>query len=87
MAEPNEAQTIIDLPIVVQTHMFDKVVKLTANQRVQCMTSEQVQFRDLILRLCTGESTVDDWNILLKRQPSNLTNLLYEYRDLRVVFG
>ena len=75
MAEPIEAQTIIDLPIVVQTHMFDKVVKLTSNQRVQCMTSEQVQFRDLILRLCTGESTVDDWNLLLTRQPSNLTNL------------
>ncbi|CAB4021637.1 Hypothetical predicted protein [Paramuricea clavata] len=27
-------------------HMFDKVVKLTVNQRVQDMTSEQVQFRD-----------------------------------------
>ena len=30
-------------------HMFDKVVKLTVNQRVQGMTSEQVQFRDLLL--------------------------------------
>ena len=43
MVEPIEAQIIIDLPIVVQTHMFDKVVKLTVNQRVQGMTSEQVQ--------------------------------------------
>ncbi|CAB3977795.1 ATP-dependent DNA helicase PIF1 [Paramuricea clavata] len=32
-------------------HMFDRVVKLTVNQRVQGMTSEQVQFRDLLLRL------------------------------------
>ncbi|CAB4016552.1 ATP-dependent DNA helicase PIF1 [Paramuricea clavata] len=30
-------------------HMFDKVVKLTVNQRMQGMTSEQVQFRDFLL--------------------------------------
>ena len=56
-------------------HMFDKVVKLTVNQRVQGMTPEQVQFRDLLLRLRKGESTVDDWKLLLTRQPSNVTNL------------
>jgi hypothetical protein len=56
-------------------HMFDKVVKLTVNQRVQGMTSEQVQFRDLLLRLRKGNSTVDDWKLLLTRQPSNVTNL------------
>ena len=56
-------------------HMFDKVVKLTVNQRVQGMTSKQVQFRDLLLRLRKGESTVDDWKLLLTRQPSNVTNL------------
>ena len=56
-------------------HMFDKVVKLTVNQRVQGMTSEQVQFRDLLLRLRKGDSTVDDWKLLLTRQPSNVTNL------------
>ena len=56
-------------------HMFDKVVKLTVNKRVQGMTSEQVQFRDLLLRLRKGDSTVDDWKLLLTRQPSNVTNL------------
>ncbi|CAB3979507.1 ATP-dependent DNA helicase PIF1 [Paramuricea clavata] len=56
-------------------HMFHKVVKLTVNQRVQGMTSEQVQFRDLLLRLRKGDSTVDDWKLLLTRQPSNVTNL------------
>ena len=55
--------------------MFDKVVKLTVNQRVQGMTSEQVNFRDLLLRLRKGESTVDDWKLLLTRQPSNIPNL------------
>ncbi|XP_028413537.1 ATP-dependent DNA helicase PIF1-like [Dendronephthya gigantea] len=56
-------------------HMFDKVVKLTVNQRVQGMTHEQIQFRDLLLRLRKGESTVDDWKLLLTRQPSNVINL------------
>jgi hypothetical protein len=55
--------------------MFDKVVKLTVNQCVQGMTSEQVQFRDLLLRLRKDDSTVDDWKLLLTRQPSNVTNL------------
>ena len=54
------------LIIVYQAyHMFDKVVKLTVYQRVQGITSEQVQFRDLFLRLCKGDSTVDDWKLLL----------------------
>ena len=54
------------LIIVYQAyHMFDKVVKLTVNQRVQGITSEQVQFRDLFLRLCKDDSTVDDWKLLL----------------------
>ena len=42
-------------------HMFDKVIKLAVNQRVQGMSSEQVKFRDLLLRLRKGESTVNDW--------------------------
>jgi hypothetical protein len=42
-------------------HMFYKVIKLTVYQRVQGMTSEQMQFRDLLLRLRKDDSTVDDW--------------------------
>ena len=56
-------------------YMFDKVVKFIVNQHVQGMTSEQVQFRDLLLQLCKGNSTVDDWKLLLTRQPSNVANL------------
>ncbi len=66
-------------------HMFDKVVKLTVNQRVQGMTPEQVQFRDLLLRLRKGESTVDDWKLLLTRQPSNVTNLC-DFEDATRLF-
>ena len=41
--------------------MFDKVVKLTVNQRVQGTCPEQVQFRELLSRLCIGKSTFQDW--------------------------
>jgi hypothetical protein len=65
--------------------MFDNVVKLTVNQRVQGMRSEQVNFRDLLLRLRKAESTVDDWKLLLTRQPSNITNL-FEFEDSTRLF-
>ena len=66
-------------------HMFDKVVKVTVNQQVQGMTIEQVNFRDLLLRLRKGESTVDDWKLLLTRQPSNVTNLC-DFQDATRLF-
>jgi ATP-dependent exoDNAse (exonuclease V) alpha subunit len=65
--------------------MFDKVVKLTVNQRVQGMSSEQVTFRDLLLRLRKGESTVDDWKLLLIRQPSSIPDLS-EFEDATGLF-
>ena len=71
-----KAQEILQTP---------QLVKLTVNQRVQGMTSEQVQFRDLLLRLRKGESTVDDWNLLLTRQPSNITNLC-DFEDATRLF-
>ena len=68
-----------------QAYMFDQVVRLPVNEHVQGMTSEQVQFRDLLLRLCKGESTVDDWKLLLTRQPSNVTNLC-DFEDVTRLF-
>ena len=55
--------------------MFDKVVKLNINQRVQGDSPEQIEFRELLLRLRKGESTVSDWRLLLTRQPTNVDNL------------
>ena len=66
-------------------HMLDKVVKLTVNQRVQGISSEQVAFRDLLLRLRKAESTVDDWKLLLTRQPYNVANLS-EFEDSTRLF-
>ena len=44
--------------------MFDKVLKLDVNQRAQGDNSEQIQFRELLLRLRKGESTIDDWKLI-----------------------
>ena len=65
--------------------MFDKVIKLTVNQRVQGITSDQVLFRDLLLRLRKGESTLDDWKLLLTRQPSSVSDLS-EFDDATRLF-
>ncbi len=53
--------------------MFDKVVKITVNQQVQGIKSEQIQFRDLLLQL------------LLTHQPSNVTNLC-DFEDATRLF-
>ena len=55
--------------------MFDKVVKLTVNQRVHGTSNEQSQFRDLLGRLRLGQSTVQDWEMLLTQQPLHFTYL------------
>ena len=55
--------------------MFDKEVKLNINQRVQGDSPEQIEFRELLLRLRKGDSTVSDWKLLLTRQPTNTDNL------------
>ncbi|XP_028394482.1 uncharacterized protein LOC114518676 [Dendronephthya gigantea] len=54
---------------------FEKVVKLTVNQRVQGASIEQRQFRDLLMRLRVGDSSSTDWEMLLTRQPANISDL------------
>ncbi len=55
--------------------MFDNVVKLNVNQRVQGDNPEQTRFRELLLRLRKGESTIHDWKLLLTRQPASIDDL------------
>ena len=40
--------------------MFDKVVRLSANQRVQGSSAMHLAFKNLLMRLCTGDSTEQD---------------------------
>lgn len=55
--------------------MFNNVVKLTVNQRVQRISPEQTQFRELLMHLRTGDCNEDDWKLLLTRQPSVIKDL------------
>ena len=65
-------------PIGEQGHiaylMFDKVVKLSANQRVQGSSTMQLAFKHLLMRLRTGDSTEQDWQLLLSHQLSLVAN-------------
>jgi len=58
---------------------FDTVVILDEMVRQSGASQEQVLFRDL-LRLRNGESTEEDWQLLLSRSPSAITNLT-EFND------
>ena len=65
--------------------MFDKVVKLNVNQRVRGMCAEHEEFRNLLSKLRKGESTHEDWQILLSRQPSNIADIS-EFADTIMLF-
>ena len=60
--------------------MFNNVVKLSVNQRVQGTNPKQTQFRDLLMRLRTGDCNEEDWKLLLTRQPSKAENVA-EFQD------
>ena len=60
--------------------MFNTVVKLTVNQRVQGLTQEQATFRDLLMCLRTGDCTENDWNRLSSRQLSMVKDVV-EFTD------
>ena len=67
--------------------MFDKVVKLTENQHVQGSNPNQVSFKLLLERLRDGDSTQEDWQQLLSRQPSTVTNLSEFENAMRLFYG
>ena len=66
--------------------MFSNVVKLSVNQRVQGTQPEQVQFRELLSRLHTGDSNYEDWELLLSRQPSKVSKLAEFQHATRLYF-
>ena len=56
--------------------MFDKIVILDVNQRVRGSEEDQTIFNKGILsRLRSGEVSVDDWKLMLTRQPSVASNV------------
>ena len=67
--------------------MFDKVIKLKENQRVSGVTEEQIAFRDFLFRLRNGETTSDDWQLLMTRQPSSVTNISEFENSIRLFYS
>ena len=67
--------------------MFNTVAKLRINQRVQGFTPERAQFRDLLERLRTGDCNQNDWNLLLRRQPSMVKDIAYFKDAIRLYYS
>ena len=68
-------------------YMFSNVVKLSVNQRVQGVNPQQTQFRDLLMRLRTGDCNEEDWKLLLTRQPSKAENIAEFQYATRLYFS
>lgn len=68
-------------------HMFTNVIKLSVNQRVQGLNIEQSQFRDLLMRLRTGDCTEPDWQLLLTRKPNKVQNVSEFHDATRLYFS
>ena len=67
--------------------LFDDVVELDQNHRVNGCIPEQLQFKLLLTRLRNGESTIEDWQLLLSHQPSSVKNI-DDYKDaVRLYFS
>ena len=67
--------------------MFVNVVKLSVNQRVQGLTLQQTQFRDLLQHLRSGDCNNVDWKLLLTQQPSEQLNLTDFEQATRLFFS
>ena len=59
--------------------MYQKfqTVKLEENERVKGTHITQQQFRDLQIRTRDGNSSIEDWNLLLSRSPQNANNITH----------
>ena len=46
---------------------FKEAYKLETIQRQSGNSKEQQEFRNILLRICNGESSIEDWKILTTR--------------------
>ena len=67
--------------------MFNKVIKLSVNQRVQGSDARQLTFKNFLRRLRNGDCTHEDWQLLLTRQPSKVQNLNKFQDAIRLFYG
>lgn len=57
--------------------MFQKVINFEINERAAGTHNEQQRFRALQVRARDGNSNLEDWNMLLLRQPQNAVKLSF----------
>lgn len=57
--------------------MFQKVINFEINERAAGTDNEQQRFRALQVRARDGNSNLEDWNMLLLRQPQNAVKLSF----------
>ena len=63
------------LCIIFVYSLFDNVIELDENHRVPGYSPEKLQFKHLLTRLRNGESTREDWELLLTHQLSSVGNI------------
>ena len=69
-------------------HKFGRVIKLSVNQRASGDDNSQNLFRELQINLRNGESTMQDWNMLLSRTPPKVSNLqTFEKHAVKISYG
>ena len=59
-------------------HSFNKAIVLDQVMRQRGEDADQILFRDILLRLRNGETTVSDWEHLMKQTPSQTDVLTFE---------
>ena len=64
---------ILEVPTTY--HLLDRAVVLDKVMRQAGQDADQELFRDLLLRLRNGESSVGDWKQLMKRTPAEVGNV------------
>ena len=65
--------------------MFTHVIMLHDNQRVKASNEQQNVFQNLLSHLCNGDSTEDDWRLLLTQRPLP-ANKLDEFKTATRLF-
>ena len=68
--------------------MFQKVINFEINERAAGADNEQQRFRALQVRARDGNSNLEDWNMLLLRQPQNVINIdTFQKSAVKLSFG
>ena len=67
---------------------FDTVVRFQVNEWARGSSNDQQLFRELQIRARDGNSSLEDWKLLLPRLPDNVSNRAeFEKESIKLSFG